>query len=237
MAQRIPEGQVTAVVYGLIKEQKYADAAKLLAEQRQVLRLLSIVSPPRRAPLTRPFVRVQASPKSRAALSLLAYCHYQLQDFAATAECYGELVNLYPEEQSYALYHAQAQHKACEYEEAMKASLVNVSSLALLVLAPDLICRFGMERWSKRRSTRKASSSCRPPLSACLGVPCCPLLVAQRMCVFSPRRYGQEDLAAARVLVEQCRPDDPDALCNHACILYSEGDFVAALAKVVVRPV
>jgi hypothetical protein len=33
-------------------------------------------------------------------------------------------------------------------------------------------------------------------------------------------RFGQGNVAEARSLVDQCRADDPDTLCNQACILY-----------------
>jgi len=35
MATMLPEGQVTATIYGLIKEEKYNDAILILAEFRQ----------------------------------------------------------------------------------------------------------------------------------------------------------------------------------------------------------
>ena len=64
MATMLPEGQVTATIYGLIKEEKFDDAILILAEFRQ------------------------SFSKSRAALSLLAYCYYQVGDFAGAAEWY-----------------------------------------------------------------------------------------------------------------------------------------------------
>ena len=58
----IPEGKATATIYGLIREQKYADAVGLLN------------------------VELQNFPRSRAALSLLGYCYYYLQDFRAATQ-------------------------------------------------------------------------------------------------------------------------------------------------------
>ena len=40
----------------------------------------------------------QSHPRSRPALSLMAYCHFQLQDFAEAATLYQTLSELYPEE-------------------------------------------------------------------------------------------------------------------------------------------
>lgn len=56
------EGSVTAAVYGLIRDVRYADAARVLTLQ------------------------LQSFPRSRAALSLLAYCYYQMQDYRAAAQ-------------------------------------------------------------------------------------------------------------------------------------------------------
>ena len=44
-------------------------------------------------------------------------------------------------------------------------------------------------------------------------------------------RYGEEDLAGAKSLVDQCPADDPDTDINLACLLYKEGRYTEALAK------
>jgi tetratricopeptide repeat protein 30 len=36
-------------------------------------------------------------------------------------------------------------------------------------------------------------------------------------------RYGEEDLAGAKSLVDQCPSDDPDTEMNLACLLAKEG--------------
>jgi len=58
----IPEGKATATIYGLIREQKYGDAVGLLN------------------------IELQNFPRSRAALSLLGYCYYYLQDYRAATQ-------------------------------------------------------------------------------------------------------------------------------------------------------
>uniref|UniRef100_A0A8C6UCN8 Tetratricopeptide repeat protein 30 n=1 Tax=Neogobius melanostomus TaxID=47308 RepID=A0A8C6UCN8_9GOBI len=60
--------------------------------------------------------------QSRAALSLLGYCYYHLQDFSSAAECYEQLTQLHPEVDDYKLYYAQSLYKAGAYPEATKAS-------------------------------------------------------------------------------------------------------------------
>ena len=44
-------------------------------------------------------------------------------------------------------------------------------------------------------------------------------------------RYGEEDLAGAKSLVDQCPADDPDTEINLACLLFKESRFTEALAK------
>uniref|UniRef100_A0A3B4X6E3 Tetratricopeptide repeat protein 30 n=1 Tax=Seriola lalandi dorsalis TaxID=1841481 RepID=A0A3B4X6E3_SERLL len=61
---------------------------------------------------------------SRAALSLLGYCYYHIQDFTNAAECYEQLTQLHPEVEEYKVYYAQSLYKAGAYPEANKASFV-----------------------------------------------------------------------------------------------------------------
>ncbi|XP_070580562.1 intraflagellar transport protein 70A-like [Ptychodera flava] len=94
----IKDGEYTSTIYSMIKEGKYTDAIQLLSSE------------------------LQNHPRSRAALSLLAYCYFYMQDFVNAAECYEQLVQLHPENDDYKLYHAQSLYKACLYPEAMKAT-------------------------------------------------------------------------------------------------------------------
>ena len=56
------EGQFTSYIYGLIKDQNYSEAIKILNSQ------------------------LELNPRSRAALSLLGYCNYMSQNFVYAAE-------------------------------------------------------------------------------------------------------------------------------------------------------
>lgn len=60
--------------------------------------------------------------QSRAALSVLAYCYYQMQDFVNASDCYEQLASLHPEVEEYRLYYAQSLYKACLFQEAMKVT-------------------------------------------------------------------------------------------------------------------
>ncbi|XP_018908538.1 intraflagellar transport protein 70A isoform X2 [Bemisia tabaci] len=44
-------------------------------------------------------------------------------------------------------------------------------------------------------------------------------------------KYSEEDLPAARALLESCDPEDPDTVINYGCLLYKEGLYEEALQK------
>ncbi|XP_017161659.1 intraflagellar transport protein 70A [Poecilia reticulata] len=96
----IKDGEYTATIYKLIKDGQYVEAIHILNGQ------------------------LQKHTKSRAALSLLGFCYYHIQDFSSAAECYEQLTQLHPEVEEYKLYSAQSLYKAGAYSEATKASFV-----------------------------------------------------------------------------------------------------------------
>ena len=61
-------------------------------------------------------------PRSRPALSLLAYCCYHNGDYARAAEFYEELVTLYPESEEYKVYYVQSLVKAGSYLDATRVA-------------------------------------------------------------------------------------------------------------------
>ena len=65
--------------------------------------------------------QLQMSPRSRAALSLLGYCYYNLQDFRMAATMYEQLIRYYPDVEEYRIYHSQSLYKGALYDEAMQA--------------------------------------------------------------------------------------------------------------------
>ncbi len=67
-AGRLAEGNKTTIVYSLIRDHKYAEAVKILSGE------------------------LATSPKSRAALSLLGYCYYNMQDFQSASSTYDKIV-------------------------------------------------------------------------------------------------------------------------------------------------
>eukprot|EP00742_Colponemidia_sp_Colp-10_P002065 GILJ01002206.1.p1 GENE.GILJ01002206.1~~GILJ01002206.1.p1 ORF type:complete len:660 (+),score=124.52 GILJ01002206.1:316-2295(+) len=96
MQRQIPEGQYTSTVYSLIRDGKH----------EEVIRILTF--------------ELQNFPRSRAALSLLAYCYYQVQDFRSSAAMYEQLTKFFPDVEEYRIYHAQTLYKAGMYPEATR---------------------------------------------------------------------------------------------------------------------
>ncbi|XP_018649626.1 hypothetical protein Smp_166420 [Schistosoma mansoni] len=95
---KIKEGEFTAAIYGAIKDQKYKEAVNILNQQLLV------------------------HPTNRAALSLLGYCFYQLQDFVSASDCYEQLTQHFPEVEEYKFYFAQSLYKAGLFQAATKAA-------------------------------------------------------------------------------------------------------------------
>ncbi|KAJ3272595.1 Tetratricopeptide repeat protein 30A [Terramyces sp. JEL0728] len=93
---QIPEGKITATIYSFIRDGRYQDLIKILSNESN-------------------------STKSRAALSLLGYCYYQIQEYHNAVDCYEELIKLVPDVPEYRLYFAQSLFKAGQYAAAQKA--------------------------------------------------------------------------------------------------------------------
>jgi len=65
-------------------------------------------------------VELNYAPRSRAALSLLGYSYFQIQDYGNASDCYDQLTKFFPEVEQYKLYHAQSLFKAAMYTDAQK---------------------------------------------------------------------------------------------------------------------
>jgi len=99
LQRSVPEGKYTSTVYTFIAEAKYMEVIQILSHE------------------------LNTSPKSRAALSLLGFCFYQVQDFASASNMYEQLVNLFPDVDEYRVAFAQSLFKAGQYENAQKMCL------------------------------------------------------------------------------------------------------------------
>ncbi|XP_077068680.1 intraflagellar transport protein 70A isoform X2 [Siphateles boraxobius] len=121
----IKDGEYTATVYKMIKEGRYGDAIHILSKEHQ------------------------KHTKSRAALSLLGYCYYHMQDFTNAAECYEPLTQLHPEVEDYKLYYAQSLYGACAFPEAMKATfLLDSTASHTKMIKLQAAIRYGEEDFS-----------------------------------------------------------------------------------------
>ncbi|KAJ4460769.1 putative Tetratricopeptide repeat protein 30A [Paratrimastix pyriformis] len=98
---QIPEGNITKTVYSLIRDRKFGEAIRLLSGF------------------------LQTFPKDRGALSLLGFCHYQVEDFESAAPIYEQLARLFPQVDEYKTYYAQSLWKAGQYQDAEKACKTN----------------------------------------------------------------------------------------------------------------
>eukprot|EP01013_Petalomonas_cantuscygni_P008265 TRINITY_DN20981_c0_g1_i1.p1 TRINITY_DN20981_c0_g1~~TRINITY_DN20981_c0_g1_i1.p1 ORF type:complete len:670 (-),score=171.60 TRINITY_DN20981_c0_g1_i1:1921-3930(-) len=104
----VQPGTYTTTIYGLIKSQKWMEAIVILSQE------------------------LENFPRSRAALSLLGFCHFHNQDFGAAAAMYERLVLVCPDVEQYKIYHAQSLYKAGMYPEAIRvASTVDSDDFAL----------------------------------------------------------------------------------------------------------
>mmetsp|Transcript_33020 Transcript_33020/g.66612 ORF Transcript_33020/g.66612 Transcript_33020/m.66612 type:complete len:120 (+) Transcript_33020:188-547(+) len=99
-------GSLTTTVYSYIKEGEYLNAIHLLEAQ------------------------LDKFPTSTAALSLLAYCYYHLEEYDKASSMYEQLVEVCPKSESerYRLYYAQS---------LLKAGAINDSTRVIASLSPS----------------------------------------------------------------------------------------------------
>ena len=99
----------TSIIYGHIKDKEYKAAAKILERETQKF------------------------PRSRAALSLIAFCYYHDQDFVRAANAYEKLTRICPTVEIYRLYHLQAMIKAGLQLDMSTFQNVNNSNHSLMI--------------------------------------------------------------------------------------------------------
>uniref|UniRef100_A0A1I8BXD3 Tetratricopeptide repeat protein 30 n=1 Tax=Meloidogyne hapla TaxID=6305 RepID=A0A1I8BXD3_MELHA len=118
----IKDGEFTSTIYGMIRDNKFTDAMRVLQYE------------------------VQRNSESRAALSLLGYCYYYIQDYIMAAECYEKLSELYPQHTDYRLYHAQALYNAYMFPEAVSVlALINDPKMEKKVVKLDAAIKYREE--------------------------------------------------------------------------------------------
>jgi len=187
-------GEYTASVYGLLRDQKYGDAIRLLS------------------------VELQNFPRSRAALSLLGYSYYAVQDFRSAAQIYEELCRQCPEVDSYGVYYAQCLFKAGLYPEANKAcARVDSESLSERVLQLQAAIKYEEEDLPAARSLL---AHCVPDAYSRLNGACI---------TFKEGKY-EEARAVFEGLLAAGGGYAPDLAYNVALCCYKQKQYAHALA-------
>ncbi|KAG2456425.1 TT30A protein, partial [Polypterus senegalus] len=160
------------------------------------------------------------SPQSRAALSLLGYCYYHIQDFSSAADSYEQLVQIHPEAEDYKLYYAKSLYKACNYTEAMKATfLLDNPAYQSKVLKLQAAIKYGEEDLSGTKSLVEQLPSDDPDSEINLGC----LLYKEAAYEEASKKF----ISAMQVLGYQ-----PDLAYNIALCYYSMKQFMPALKYV-----
>ncbi|CAI4225202.1 unnamed protein product [Auanema sp. JU1783] len=124
----IKDGEFTSTIYGMIKNEKYHDAIRVLQ------------------------IELQRSPQNRAALSLLGYCYYYTQDFVNAADCYEYLFQHFPNSPEYKIYYAQSLYQAFMIPEALAAvSTIEEPSLLNQVIKLEAAIKYREEDMNNSR--------------------------------------------------------------------------------------
>ncbi|CEF66746.1 Tetratricopeptide repeat protein 30B [Strongyloides ratti] len=115
----IKDGEYTATIYSLIKDDKYSEVIRILQDE------------------------LDRTQNNRPALSLLAYCYFYTQDYVLAANCYEQLCNLQPKNQEYRLNLAQSYYNAFQFQDALTAvNMIDDPELAPKVLKLEAAIRF-----------------------------------------------------------------------------------------------
>ena len=146
--------------------------------------------------------------KSRAALSLLAYCYYYIQDYVNASDCYEQLSMLCPDQEQYKLYYAQSLYKCGLYVEAMRVS--------------SQIDNPNMQ--TKAMKLQAAVKYAEDDIKACV----VPYAIKTLNLI---RKNVDLFCFIKKEYVERSPSDDSTIEINKACILFKESKLVQALER------
>lgn len=198
----IKDGEFTSTIYGMIRDNKFTDAMRVLQYE------------------------VQRNPESRAALSLLGYCYYYIQDYIMAAECYEKLSELYPQHTDYRLYHAQALYNAYMFPEAVSVlALINDPKMEKKVVKLDAAIKYREEDLQNARILVEQFDSDDPDIEVNLA------------CLDLKEGKPAEALKRFMVATEQQNVDDTSGYQNHltysiALCHYQMRNFPQALSMI-----
>lgn len=150
-----------------------------------------------------------SNPNSRAALSLLAYCHYTSQDFLSAIQCYEQLIQLYPEQRNYLLNYAKCLFQVGEYEKALKAAYRYSEKFA------NKSNSGGEDKGTSQESDHYDEFA-----------------TAELVKLQAAIKYSSdEDFINAKVLIDQIPNGNVDKEANLGCLLFKEKRYEEAIDK------
>lgn len=183
----------TSLVYTAIRHGRYDEAVRHLNLQRQ------------------------SFPRSRAALSLLGFCYFHMQDFRSAAQVYEELVMICPDVEEYKLYYAQALYKAGLYPDAIRAALrVEGTQFAQRVVSLQAAIKYEQDELA----------ACKSLLDQCL--PDDPETIINYAAIaFKEQRY--DEARAKYTEAQNTLGYQADLACNVALCWYKQKQYTNAL--------
>lgn len=167
----------------------------------------------------------QRFPQSRAALSLLGFCLFHLQDYPSAVTAYEALLHLCPGVEEYKMVYAQALYNAGLYPEAMRASVrvegpQYLQRKLVLQVRRELLglgsarhgtfsCEQRLLRFSPTVAISKRTAAHRDELSTFHKTQ-------------SAIKYEMDELPACKALLDQCARDEAETLVNCAAVSFKE---------------
>lgn len=159
------------------------------------------------------------NPNSRAALSLLAYCYYTIQDFVQALQCYEQLIDIYPNERNYLLNYVKCLYQTGAYDKALKMAFQYTEKF------PSL--HSDEQQHSKTNSITIDNGSMDNKHDEYDQFARIELIKIQ-----SSIKYTNDDENInAKLLMEQIPDDNVDKVNNIGCILFKEKRYEEAIEK------
>jgi tetratricopeptide repeat protein 30 len=159
---------------------------------------------------------------SRPALSLLAYCHYQLQDWDSAIQMYQQLVELYPQMPHYLLQLSQTFYQAALFDEALQTTIA-LDDLVTSTVQPR-------SQTTQENGSKGDGSSGSASIGKLINLTS-EELEQRTWRLQAAIKYAQGELSAAKTLLDRLDDSSADKAINLACLAYKEGRFEHALTK------
>jgi tetratricopeptide repeat protein 30 len=199
---QIQEGNFTSVIYGHIRDHQYDEAVELLTAQ------------------------LEEFPRSRAAMSLMAYCYYHMGDFHSCARLYEQLTKICPGVEEYRVYYAQSLYKAGLYQDAFKVcSLIDSEQHANRIVKLQACISYEQEELPQTKACLEKSHADDPEV-----------IVLQGCVLYKEGNYEgalQKFMSAANALGFKPDLTYNMALCHYRMQQY--GPSLKAIAEIIER--